>query len=60
MKKLFVIFIIFFALSFTFKIADAAESDCYVHNMCDNYVVICDVYDEIIWDEMYCSDFDDY
>ncbi len=59
MKKLFVIFIVFFALSFTPKIADAAE-ECKTVIMCDNYVVVCDEYDEIIWDEMYCSDFDDY
>jgi len=55
MKKFFVIFIVFFALSFTSKIAYAAESDCYVPNMCDNYVVICDAYDYLIWDEIYCG-----
>lgn len=42
------------------KIADAAEDPCWVDIICDNYVVICDKFDEITWDEIYCSDFNDY
>lgn len=60
MKKLFAILTVLTAMFFMPKIADAAEGPCHVENMCDNYVVICDKFDEITWDEIYCSDFDDY
>jgi hypothetical protein len=31
-----------------------ATEPCHVVNMCDNYVVVCDAYDYVTWDEIYC------
>jgi len=48
MKKLFAILTVLTAMFFMPKIADAAEDPCYVHIMCDNYVVICAPYDYVV------------
>lgn len=56
MKKLIASFVLLSIISIGVpKIADAAEGPCYVHNMCGHYVVICDAYDYVVWDEIYCG-----
>ena len=48
-----IIAVLFVMAAITPKIANATEP-CHVENMCDNYVVVCDAYDYVTWDEIYC------
>jgi hypothetical protein len=55
MKKILsIIALLFVLVAATPKVANATGEPCHVVNMCDNYVVVCDAYDYVTWDEIYC------
>ncbi len=58
MKKVFAtlaLLSVMTVMTFTPKTAQAEDSDCYTHIMCGNYVIICNAYDYVVWDEIFCG-----
>jgi hypothetical protein len=53
MKKLMSIFGILFVMAVIPKVVNAVEP-CHGEYMCGNYVIICDAYDYVVWDDIYC------
>lgn len=55
MKKLFSIIALLFVMTAVIpKVANAEGTPCHTEYMCDHIVVICDAYDYVIWDDIYC------
>lgn len=59
MKKLLAIIAVLFVMAAIPKVIDAAEQPCVWKWFCGHRCLVCDAYDYVIWDEIYCLPIED-
>ncbi len=55
MKKILSIIAVLFVMAAVVPKVAKANTPCQTVIMCGHYVLICDAYDYVIWDEIYCG-----